>query len=94
MDEIKINIGTLVLDGFDFHDHVRITSEFNQELHRLLVKNGLKTDNSESNTVQNINVRNLRIDKNINSQSIGNQLANSVYQNLNAQKKSITQKSN
>ena len=86
MDEIKINIGTLVLDGFDFHDHVRITSEFNQELHHLLVKNGIKIGDSNSNDMQNINVRNLRITQHLKSQSIGTQLAYSVYQNLNNQK--------
>jgi len=94
MDEIKINIGTLVLDGFDFHDHVRISSEFNQELHRLLVKNGVKINNSESDTIQNINIRNLRITENIKPQSIGTQLAYSVYHNLNNQKISTNQKSN
>ncbi len=94
MDEIKINIGTLVLDGFDFHDHVRITSEFNQELHHLLVKNGIKIGNSNSNNMQNINVRNLRITENLKSQSIGSQLAYSVYQNLNNQKISENKKLN
>ena len=94
MSEIKINIGTLVLDGFEFHDHVRITSEFNQELHHLLVKNGIKIGDSKSNNIQNINVRNLRITQNIKSQSIGTQLAYSVYQNLNNQKVSTNQKSN
>jgi hypothetical protein len=85
MSEIKINIGTLVLDGFDFHDHVRITSEFNQELHRLLARNGLKIDNLQSNNIKNIDMKNLRMSSDITSKSIGSKLANSVYQNLSTQ---------
>jgi hypothetical protein len=93
MTEIKINIGALVLDGFDFHDHMRITSDFNRELHRLIVKNGLNINDSELNSMQNINVKNLKITENMKPHFIGNQLANSVYQNLNAQKISANQKS-
>lgn len=86
MTEIKINIGALVLDGFDFHDHVRITSDFNRELHRLIVRNGLNIDDSELNSMQNVNVKNLKITENMKPHFIGNQLANSVYRNLNEQK--------
>ncbi len=37
----KIEIGTLVLEGFDYHDHLRISGALEKELVRIVSKNGI-----------------------------------------------------
>lgn len=80
MNQIKVNIGTIVLDGVNFHDHKRIVSEFNQELRHLLVRQGFNISNNNQNGMSYSETS-----KNTKPQSVGQQLAHSVYANLNTQ---------
>jgi hypothetical protein len=53
--KIKIEIGTLVLEGFEYHDRLRISSALEKELTRQFIEKGLPNCLAEKKAILKIN---------------------------------------
>jgi hypothetical protein len=79
MVRIVINIDRLVLEGFDYHDHLRISRAVQHELSRLVRENGLAQGMYDLPAVDAgaINMR-----ENMGPRMTGIEIARSVYRSL------------
>lgn len=69
--KIHIEIGKLALQGFDYHDHKRISMAIERELARLINENGLATLNSQEHKIANIDAGSFNVPANMNPKTIG-----------------------
>jgi hypothetical protein len=74
MVKISINIEKLVLEGFSYHDHLRITREIKNELSRLVGENGLPEGARRAPVLDT-----LSYSHNASPKAIGSQIARSIY---------------
>jgi len=84
--KIQIKIGKLVLNGFDYHDHLRIGSAFEKELSNLITKNGLPEIKNNLNPKSTIDAGSIHVAPSAATKSIATQLASSVYNGLAKQR--------
>jgi hypothetical protein len=77
--KIDIRIGKLVLHGFDYHDHRRISSAFKQELTRLIRENGLPKGFAQGEEVHQIIAPSFNAPEDMNPKTIGAEVARSIY---------------
>ena len=78
MVRVVINIDRLVLEGFDHHDHLRISGAMEQELSRLVRENGPpRTRDLPTVDAGVINMR-----ENTVPRTVGIDIARSVYRGL------------
>jgi hypothetical protein len=80
--KVKINIDRLVLEGFSYHDHLRISRAMEHELVRLVRENGLKKGAYDLPVVD---AGAFNIGQNASPRSIGVNVAQSVYRSLGQQ---------
>ena len=80
--KIRIEIGELVLHGFNYHDHSRISAATEQELSRLIRKNGLpKTTVYQQQAIPKLDAGTFSL-LSKNPKLIGSKLAQSIYRSL------------
>ena len=79
----KIEIGTLVLEGFDYHDHIRISGALEQELVRIISKNGLseKRTNLQAKPTKPM-ILSFTAPPDLNPRKIGSEIARAVSKTL------------
>jgi hypothetical protein len=77
--KIHIEINELVLHGFDYHDHRRISLALEQELIRLINQNGLPTKLNQTYEKSNFDCGMFNISQNMTPKAIGVEIAHSVY---------------
>ncbi len=78
MVRVVINIDRLVLDGFDYHDHLRISRAMEVELARLVNENGPP----KSKSMPAINAGAIQVGENLGPRAVGTEIAQSVYRSL------------
>jgi hypothetical protein len=81
--KIHFEIDELVLQGFDYHDHRRIGLAIEEELLRLIKKNGLLNLNRPK--YDSLQINDIQVDlslKNIHPKSVGTEIALSIYRGL------------
>lgn len=79
---IRVEIGELVLDGFDYHDHRRIAGAFEQELGRLIRERGLPGEPGHDRQTAAIAGPPFAAPSDMNAWRIGVEAARSVYRGL------------
>lgn len=79
MVRIVINIDKLVLESFDYHDHLRISRAMEHELSRLVRENGLTQGTYD---LPVLDAGTVNIGKNMNPRTTGVEIARSVYRSL------------
>ncbi len=79
MVRVVINIDKLVLEGFDYHDHLRISRAIEQELARLVNENGPL---QKAQGAAAINADTIHIRKSLDLRSVGIEIAQSVYRSI------------
>lgn len=78
MVRVVINIDKLVLEGFDYHDHLRVSRAMEMELARLVNENGPpRTTNAPT-----IDAGAIRVGENLGPRTVGIEIARSVYKSL------------
>lgn len=82
--KIRIEIGELVVHGFDYHDHRRIGAAIEWELTRLISKNGLPQGISGNKEIPKIDAGSFNIDRHTNPRAIGAEVAKSIYRAWNS----------
>ncbi len=78
MKMIKIAINELILDGFDYHDHIRISNAIEQELSRLMKYRGLPEGFTKNSDFIKIDAGSFSVEV-YNPRSIGIEVARSIY---------------
>ncbi len=79
---IEINIQELILHGFPPADRFKIGEAVKSELARIIMDKGLPQNFSQGTEIPGIDGGNFHMSKNMNAQTIGNQIAQSVYGGL------------
>jgi len=80
---IRIEIGEMVLHGFEYHDHRRIGASIELELSRLVKEKGVFQDRAEGKKISKVDNLSFDIDTYTSSRSIGTGVANSVFRSWN-----------
>lgn len=80
MKKTHIEIGNLVLHGFDFHDHRRISRAVEDELSRLVTEQGLSKLNSNNVLLDSIVVD--KINSSAHPKKIGSAIATQIHSKL------------
>lgn len=80
---IRIEIDELVLHGFNYHDHERISAAIEEELARLIRENGLPRGMNVAKEVPLIDAGSFNLSDRTNPKSIGAQVARSIYRRWN-----------
>ena len=83
MQDIELYIDKLVLHGFSHNDRHRIGNAVKQELTRLLTKQDISSVLNKGGEISYLNAGNINIAQNSKAETIGNQVAGSVYKNIN-----------
>ena len=79
--KVHLEIGDLVLEGFNFHDHPRIRNSMEQELSRLIREGGLPSHTNGA-TIPKIDAGSFNITKNTEPAVIGSNVASMIYKKL------------
>lgn len=81
---IQLEIGELILEGFEYHDHRRIVSAMERELTRLVKENGLPRLFTEGHNraIYSIAAPQFNVRQDRNPRQIGVEVARSVYRSL------------
>jgi hypothetical protein len=82
MTKIKIEIGEFVLEGFDYHDHGRISAAVQRELALLMTEKGLPDGGAPRQKPSNVSSLTFAIRPGLNPGEIGAEVARSVYKGL------------
>jgi hypothetical protein len=81
--KIEVQIGQLVLEGFDYHDHKRIADAMKVELAKMIAEKGLgEIAAGRSKDTGPLSIPVFRIPSDKNPRLIGNEIARSVYKSL------------
>jgi hypothetical protein len=81
--KIDVQIDELVLEGFDYHDHKRISNAMKIELARLIIENGLDQKAVErKDGAANISAPVFQIPMDRNPRMVGNEIARSIFKSL------------
>jgi hypothetical protein len=98
---IHLEIGEIILHGFDYHDYRRIGTAIEQELARLISDYGLKglivssahaSENHSENQSDIVDVGSFDAPMDMNPRTIGTRAARSIYRGLEASQHSLTTK--
>jgi len=81
MIRIRLEIGELVLQGFNFHDHPRISHSIERELSQLIREHGLPSYTDLTN-IAAIDAGSFNIPKNAGPAVIGSNVASLIYKRL------------
>jgi hypothetical protein len=81
--EIQIRIKELVLYGFNYHDHRRISASVERELARLIKKHGVPEAATQRHEFRNMDAGSFKVPRDMNPRLIGAEIARSVYKGLN-----------
>jgi hypothetical protein len=81
-DNLQLHIEQLVLHGFGTDRH-RIAAALQQELTRLLTEQGIPPALANSSEIPHINISANQIPAGAKAETIGTQLAQSIYSKLN-----------
>lgn len=84
MKKVNINIDRLVLDGFSYHDHRRISKALEQELSRLVIEKGAPSI-AGTLDISSVDAGQFNIGSGQSPSSIGVQVARSIYGSLSRQ---------
>jgi hypothetical protein len=79
--KIHLEIGELVLQGFDFHDHPRIRHAIERELSRLIMESGLPGYRNGA-SIPKIDAGSFDLPKNTEPGVIGANVASLIYKGL------------
>ena len=77
---INIEIEKLVLNGFDFHDHRRISRAFKQELFKLIRENGLPDLFTQGDEILQIITPAFNSPNKSQQRIMGTEVARSIYE--------------
>ena len=77
---INIRIGKLVIHGFNYYDHKRISSALEQEMARLIKENGLSGSFAQEGQISQLDVPSFNAAKDMNPRTIGTRVAQSLYE--------------
>jgi hypothetical protein len=80
---IRIKIDELVLHGFNYHDHRRISAAIEGELARLIRENGLPQGMNVAKEIPKIDAGSFNLSDRTNPKAIGDQIARSIYRTWN-----------
>jgi hypothetical protein len=80
--KVNIEIGELILEGFDYHDQQRISRAIEQELARLVSDNGLPEGVGTRRAASNIGALSFNAPSDMNPRAIGRETARSIYRSL------------
>lgn len=80
--KIYLQIDELVLDGFDYHDHKRISAAMKLELTRLIAEKGLGKALDRKNDSGQISATSFKVPSDRNPRTIGAEIARSVYRGI------------
>jgi len=81
--KVRLEIGTLVLDGFDYHDHKRIADAMKVELARLVAERGLgEAVGRQRREIARAEAPSFPIPTDKSPRSVGKEIARSVYASL------------
>jgi hypothetical protein len=83
--KVRIEIGELILEGFDYHDHIRIGNAVRQELVRLIRENGLPEGLALHARRLGVGAPSFHASPGMNPISIGRETARSIYRSLVSQ---------
>lgn len=87
MKKIQLEIDNLVLHGFSYHDHRRISLAIEKELSSLIAVKGLPQDYIGSNELPEVNVKGVKISQD--TKKIGFTVARSIYHEMSKQTRFI-----
>lgn len=76
---INIEIERLVLNGFDFHDHKRISAALEQELAWLIRENGLPEGFTQGDKIPIIYPPSFTAPEDMNPRKLGTEVARSIF---------------
>lgn len=79
---IEINIQELILHGFSLIDRYKIGEAVRSELARMIMEKGLPQNLSQGTEISGIDGGTFNMSKNMNAQTIGNHIAQSVFGGL------------
>lgn len=80
--KINLEIETLVLEGFDYHDHKRIGTAMKAELARLIAEKGLGSAADFIGNSRQISAPSFEVPSDRNPRAIGVGIARSVYRGM------------
>ena len=80
--KVRIEIGELLLEGFDYHDHRRIASAMERELARLVGGGGLQRVRSAGEGAASVKAPAFVLPFDMSPKRIGVEIARSVYRSL------------
>jgi hypothetical protein len=80
--KINLEIDTLVLEGFDYHDHKRIGAAMKVELARLITEKGLGSAADLMGDSAQIRAPSFEVPSDRNPRAIGAEIARSVYRGM------------
>ena len=79
---IELHIEELVLHGFDGYNQYQIGEAIEREITRLLQERGLPASFNVERNVGRLNAANFTVQQNAKAMSVGNQIAQSIYNGL------------
>ena len=81
--KIRIEIGELVLYGFNYHDHRRIGAAIKQELAELIQENGLRYGGRILQyELSKMDAGRINLSSDMSPKLIGNKVAQSIFESL------------
>lgn len=80
--KVHLEIGELVLEGFEYHDHKRIASAMQRELARLISQRGLANAQGVRDRVEGLEGPSFTVPRDRNPRTIGEEIARSVYRGM------------
>jgi hypothetical protein len=80
---IRIEIDELVLHGFNYHDHGRISAAIKGELARLIRENGLPQGMNVAKEIPQIDAGSFNLSDRTSPKAVGAQVARSIYRRWN-----------
>lgn len=81
--KIKIEIGTLVLEGFEYHDRLRISRAIEKELYRQLSEKGVPESFAQKTTMLNVDASPFHLPPDANPTRVGIEAARSILKAVN-----------
>lgn len=80
--KVNIEIEKLVLHGFNYHDHKRISTALEQELAKLIREKGLPENFTKKEEIPWIDAPSFNAPADMNPNNIGTYVARSIYKAL------------
>ncbi len=82
MNNIELNINELILHGFSPHDRYRIGEAVERQLTQMLTEQGMPASLFQGGDMPHINGGTFNVSPNAPAETVGTQVAQSVYKNI------------